>query len=224
MLVLGSRRRRPPGDSREPLWRKGENMNKFLLIFIFLAVASSDCAAQDCKVKFSVAFTDGKTLKIGLTAEQKNLWGREGAKKFKGICLDSTKPDYVILWTEGVSGGEAVDTTVDQINRGRSTGETTSIPVDPGHGSPGSSSGWITSDIALIPSGIVRGKADYAILDMSMNPAQTVHKGTGFQDVPAETIKQPGQATDSSDFASTIADPSDALEKALKWIKQYRKI
>jgi hypothetical protein len=200
-------------------------MKKSLLIFILLIAAPSYSAAQDCKVKFSVVFTDGKVLKVGLTAEQKKLWDRDGAKKYKGICLDPAKPDYVILWTEGISGGEAVDGAVDQVNRGRSTGQSTTMQLgSPRYDSPGNSPGWISSDMVLVPSGVVRGKADYAILDVSKNPAQTVHKGMGYQDVPAETINQPGQATDEADFASTIADPSDALEKALKWIKKDRKI
>jgi hypothetical protein len=62
--------------------------------------------AQDCKIKFAVFYNDGQTLQIGLTPEQKKMWDRDGAKKYKGMCLDEKEPNFLVLWSEGLNGAE----------------------------------------------------------------------------------------------------------------------
>ena len=58
-------------------------LQKAFVLTFFLAAAALSAAAQDCKLKFSVAYSDGKTIQVGLTTEQKKLWDHDAAKKFK---------------------------------------------------------------------------------------------------------------------------------------------
>jgi hypothetical protein len=77
-------------------------------ILICLAAAlplAVSAGAQTCKVKIAVGYTDGEKTEIGFTAEQKKFWEREGAKHYAGFCLDAREPNYLILWTEGLTGG-----------------------------------------------------------------------------------------------------------------------
>jgi hypothetical protein len=182
-------------------------------------------AAQECKVKFAVAYADGKALQVGLTAEQKKFWDREGAKHFKGMCLDAKESNYIILWSEGLSGAESAQAGIDQFNRGRATGQTASMPTNPNPDKSSTTDSRLISGTAYIrPSQEVREKADYLILDTAKTPFAVVRKGQGYQDVPVGRANHPGESTKASDMASTIADPAAAMENALKWLKKEKKL
>lgn len=185
--------------------------------------------AQECKLKFAVAYTDGKALQIGFTEDQKKFWEHDGAKKFKGMCIDAQKPAFLILWSEGLSGAEINKAAVDNFNRGRATGQNASGAAgSTDSASKGSTtdSGWTDRSVYIRPSSVVRAKADYWILDTSTNPYSMIRKGQGYRDVPVGLGQQnrPGQSMDASDLASTIADPVNALENALKWLKKEKKL
>jgi hypothetical protein len=68
-------------------------LQKVCVLSFFLAVSALSFSAQDCKLKFSVAYSDGKSIQVGLTPEQKKMWDHDAAKKFKGLCLDDKAPD-----------------------------------------------------------------------------------------------------------------------------------
>ena len=186
-----------------------------LLAGLFLATIAS---AQDCRVKIAVAYTDGTKTEVGLTAEQQKFWDREAAKHFPGFCLDPKDPNYLILWSEGLSGNELTKSSIDQFNRGRSVGQNTSVGT-----TPVNSPNWVSGRALIRPSQAVREKADYWVFDLSANPPAMVRQGTGYQDVPMGRANQPGQTLKTSDLASTIADPAAALENAMKWIKKTKK-
>ena len=184
-------------------------------LILFLAVSALSSRAQECKLKFSVAYTDGKTIQVGLTPEQKKMWDHDGAKKFKGMCLDDKAPGFVILWNQGLNGAELGQTSVDQFNTVRSTGQSNATLDAP----------FVTSSTFYVhPSSQIRGKANYSVLDTSKKPYVPVHQGEGHQDVPQGTQNSPGQTINTSDLASTIPDPVEALANALKWLKKEKKI
>src|SRR5258707_4391864 len=99
-------------------------LQKAFVLTFFLAAAALSAAAQDCKLKFSVAYSDGKTIQVGLTTEQKKLWDHDAAKKFKGMCLDDKTPDFIILWNHGLNGAELAHNSVDHANVILSTSQT----------------------------------------------------------------------------------------------------
>lgn len=199
-------------------------MKNVSILLAFLLLGFKNSNAQTCTISYSVAFSDGKTVQVGLTAEQKKFLEGDGTKRYKGICLNPANPDYLILWTEGLSGSELAKVTADAATRGRATGETTSTPSGSARlNAPGNSSGWLESGMTIKRSSVVRGQAYYWILDNSKNPPQIVHNGEGHQDVPQNSRNDPGHAVNTSDFASTISDPTEALNSALKWIKKERK-
>jgi hypothetical protein len=70
----------------------------------------------------------------------------------------------------------------------------------------------------------VHGKANYFILDTSKKPYAMLHQGEGYQDVPRDVKTGVDRSVNASDVASTIPDPSAALENALKWLKKEKKI
>ncbi|SRR5216683_1391566 len=193
--------------------------NKIGIVLAGLLLAAT-ADAQSCKVRIAVAYTDGKETHVGLTAEQQKFWDREGAKHFAGFCLDAKDPNYLILWSEGLSGNELTKSSIDQFNRGRATGQNTTT----GNTTPINSPNWASGRALIRPSQQVREKADYWVLDMSAAPPAVVRQGTGYQDVPMGKANQPGQSMKTSDLASTIADPAAAMENALKWIKKTKKI
>ena len=92
-------------------------IRNFFALALLLASFALAAPAQDCKLKFSVVFSDSKDLQIGLTADQKKMWDKDGAKKFKGMCLDDKNPDYIILWNQGMSGAEQVIYGLEQLER-----------------------------------------------------------------------------------------------------------
>jgi len=191
-------------------------LRRFLVVALLLCSAALLAPAQDCKLKFSVAYTDGKDLQVGLTQDQKKMWDHDGSKKFRGICLDDKTPDYIILWNQGLNGSELAKASVDQANVTLSTGEYINTRV---------TNSSVTSAYHYVrPSSQVRGKALYFILDTSKKPFPMIHQGEGYQDVPRDVRKGVDQAVDASDLASTIPDPVEALSNALKWLKKERKL
>ena len=182
----------------------------------FLSFAALFSAAQDCKLKFSVVYSDGKDMQVGLTTDQKRMWDRDAAKKFKGMCLDDKSPDYVILWNQGLTGSELAKASVDHVNVLLSTGENATTRT---------TNSSLTSAYHYVrPSSQVRGKADYFVLDASKKPYAMIHQGQGYQDVPRDVKTGVDKSVNTSDLASTIPDPVDALENALKWLKKDKKI
>jgi hypothetical protein len=191
-------------------------LQKVLVSTFFLATAALLSSAQDCKLKFSVAYTDGKTLQVGLTPDQKKMWDHDAAKKFKGLCLDDKTPDFIILWNQGLNGSELAQSSVDRANVVLSTGQNPTTTT---------TQASVTSAYLYVrPSSQVRGKANYFILDTSKKPYVTIHQGEGYQDVPRDVKTGIDRSVDTSDLASTIPDPAAALENALKWLKKEKKI
>jgi len=187
-------------------------MRSTMIALFLFAVSAVLTSAQDCKLKFSVAYTDGKTVQVGLTPGQKKMWDHDGAKKFKGMCLDDKAPDYIVLWNQGLNGAELAQTSVDNFNQYRTS--------DPRSNGPNAGS----TTYYVRPSSQVRGKAIYFVLDTSKKPYPMLHQGEGYQDVPQGTQNGPGQKLDTSDLASTIPDPVEALSNALKWLKKEKKL
>lgn len=184
------------------------------LFFISSCVLSTH--AQDCKLKFSVAYTDGKSVQIGLTPEQKKMWDHDGPKKFKGMCLDDKSPNYIILWNQGLNGSELARASVDQANEVLATGQMPTTTT---------AQASVTSAYHYVqPSSEVRGKALYFVLDTSRKPYPVLHHGEGYQDIPRDVRTGVDNSVTSSDFASTVPDPVDALSNALKWLKKDKKV
>jgi hypothetical protein len=182
----------------------------------FLAVSALSANAQDCKLKFSVAYSDGKSIQIGLTPEQKKMWDHDASKKFKGLCLDDKTPDFIILWNQGLNGAELAQVSVERANVVLSTGQNATTTT---------AQASVTSAYHYVrPSSQVRGKAIYLILDPSKNPSERIHQGEGYQDVPRDVKTGIDRSVNASDVASTIPDPTAALENALKWLKKEKKI
>jgi hypothetical protein len=188
----------------------------FRCLLFLLAVAAISTSAQDCKLKFSVAFSDGKSIQVGLSPEQKKMWDHDAVKKFKSLCLDEKAPDFIILWNQGLNGSELVQVGVDRSNVLLSTGQNPTTTTT--QSSVNSAYHYVR------PSSQVRGKAYYLILDTSKKPYQTIHQGEGFQDVPRDVKTGVDRSVNASDVASTIPDPSAALENALKWLKKEKRI
>lgn len=189
---------------------------------IFLAVACVAVplfsSAQDCKVKFAVVYADGESLQTGLTPEQKKMWEHDAAKKYKRMCLDEKDPNYLVLWSEGLSGAELSKVSLSHFNSVRTTGQVPGPSVVDTHSSV------MSRTIHLKPSSQVRARADYFVFDMSKNPYVLVRQGQGYQDVPQGGSNRPNEKLGNSDIASTIADPAAALENALKWLKKENKL
>ena len=191
-------------------------LQKAFVLTFFLAAAALSAAAQDCKLKFSVAYSDGKTVQVGLTTEQKKLWDHAAAKKFKGMCLDDKTPDFIILWNQGLNGAELAQNSVDHANVILSTGQNPTTTT---------AQASVTSAYHYVrPSSQVRGKADYFVLDTSKKPYPMIHQGEGYQDVPRDVKTGIDRSVNASDVASTVPDPAAALENALKWLKKEKKI
>jgi hypothetical protein len=82
----------------------------------------------------------------------------------------------------------------------------------------------MSTTIRLRPSGQVRARTDYVVLDTSKSPYVIVRQDQGYQDVPQGGTNHPNQSAKTTDIASTIADPTVALENALKWLKKEKKL
>jgi hypothetical protein len=191
-------------------------IRRLLCLSVFLASSPLLLPAQDCKIKFSAVYNDGHAMQVGLTAEQKKMWDRDGAKKFKGMCFDPREPNFIILWSEGLNGAELAKASVDHFNVLRTTGEAPTTTT--------AQRSWASAGLYIRPSSQVREKAEYVVLDTSKTPYFIVRQGQGYQDVPQSRGNSPGQKVSTSDLASTIADPTAALENALKWLKKEKKL
>lgn len=178
-------------------------------------------------MKFAVAYTDGKEVQPGLTQDQRKYWEKEGAKKFKGMCLDLAKPDYVVLWAVGVSGKEFAQVAVANFNRNQETGESTTATRQTNWTRTSTSDNRaLTGAVYLRDWSGIRGKANYWVLDLSKNPAATIREGQAYQDVPGtsnNTRAGHEEKVNAEDLASTIPDPVAAMENALKWLKKEKK-
>jgi hypothetical protein len=148
-------------------------------LFFLAPILSS---AQECKIKFAVVYNDGEKLQIGLTPEQKKMWDHDGPKKFKGLCADDKDPNYIILWSEGLTGAELTKVGLDHFNNLRSTGEM------PGGNSNVKNFSLMSTTIRLRPSGQVRARTDYVVLETSKSPYAVVRQGQGYQDVPQAAL------------------------------------
>jgi len=191
-------------------------LQKAFVLALFLAASPFLSPAQECKLKFSVAYSDGKTIEVGLTPEQKKMWDHDAPKKFKGMCLDDKTPDIIILWNQGLTGSELAKASVDSVNVVLSTGQRPTTTT---------TNSSVTSAYHYVrPSSQVRGKADYFILDTSKTPYAMIHQGEGYQDVPRDVKTGVDRSVNTSDLASTVPDPAAALENALKWLKKDKKI
>jgi hypothetical protein len=191
-------------------------LQKAFVLALFVAASALLSPAQDCKLKFSVAYSDGKTLQVGLTTDQKKMWDHDATKKFKGMCLDDKAPDFIILWNQGLNGSEVAQSSVDRANVILSTGQMPTTTT---------SNASVTSAYLYVrPSSQVRGKANYFILDASKKPYAMLHQGDGYQDVPRDVKTGVDRSLNTSDLASTVPDPTAALENALKWLKKDKKI
>jgi hypothetical protein len=192
-------------------------IRKSICLSVLLLASTSLLPAQECKLKFSVAYNDGKALQVGLTPEQKKLWDHDGAKKFKAMCLDAKEPNYIILWSDGLDGAELTKASINQFNILKTTGEYAATTIDL-HGS------LTATTLHIRPTSMVRAKTDYLVLDTAKTPYVVVRQGQGYQDVPQGAANRPGQKVNAEDIASTIADPVAALENALKWLKKEKKL
>jgi hypothetical protein len=187
-----------------------------LVLAFSLAASALLTPAQDCKLRFSVAYSDGKSIQVGLTPEQKKMWDHDAAKKYKSLCLDEKSPDFIILWNQGLNGAELAQTGIDRANVILSTGQTPTTTT---------AQASVTSAYLYVrPSSQVRGKAVYMILDASKKPCEVIHQGEGYQDVPRDVKTGVDRSVNAADVASTIPDPAAALENALRWLKKEKKI
>ena len=191
-------------------------LRKALAVSLPLLCAALLTPAQDCKLKFSVVYTDGKAMQVGLTQDQKKMWDHDAAKKFKGLCLDDKAPDIIILWNQGLNGEELVKAGMNRFNALYAEGQYGATAAT--YGSVASAHIYVRADSE------VRGKANYYILDNSQKPAAMIHQGEGFQSVPMGNTTRAHGEISPSDAASTIADPNEALSNALKWLKKDKKI
>jgi hypothetical protein len=177
--------------------------------------------AQDCKIRFSVAYSDGKDLQVGLTADQTKFWQHEAGKRYKGLCLDEEKPEFLIFWTEATAGDVLVQSVAQDLNRVRRAASATSIRH---YGTEGST-------LLVLPNNVVREAAYYYVLDLSKQPPEVIRKGAGAQDRPAESSRSTrisgGSTTvahshemNTADLSKTIADPAAAMKSALDWLKK----
>jgi hypothetical protein len=166
-------------------------------------------------------------MQTGLTQEQRKYWEKEGAKKFKGMCLDFGKPDYFILWSVGIAGQELAESGVGNFNRARETGQASTTPNQAGTEKTSTTdSRWMDSTLFIGQSSQVRAKANYWILDLSKNPVAVIRTGQGYRQMPTGlgVANSPGEKVNAQDMSSTVADETEAMENALKWLKKEKKI
>jgi hypothetical protein len=85
---------------------------------------------------------------------------------------------------------------------------------------------WKDSTVFIGQSSAVRAKAEYWILDLAKQGAPVIRAGQGYRVMPTGlgVANGPGEKANAQDLSSTIADPTEALENALKWLKKEKKI
>jgi hypothetical protein len=193
-------------------------VRNILFVLLCATVNCAELVAQECKAKFAVVYTDGKDQQVGLTPEQKKMWDHDGPRKFKGMCLDDKAPDFIILWNNGFNGSELAKASLDRANVILSTGQNPNPTTTTTQASVTSAYHYVR------PSSQVQGKANYFVLDTSKKPYAVIHQGQGYQDVPGDVKSGVDRSVNTSDVASTIPDPVDALENALKWLKKDKKL
>jgi hypothetical protein len=206
---------------------EGAVVGKLIVVIGSVVAFAGGVRAQDCKAKFAVGYTDGGKMQTGLTQEQRKYWDKEGAKKFKGMCLDFAKPDYFILWSVGVSGQELAEMGVGNFNRARETGQASSTPNPSGSDKTSTTdSRWVDSTLFIRQSSQVRAKANYWIMDLSKNPSAVIRTGQGYRMLPEGmgVASGHGEKVNAQDMSSTVPDETEALENALKWLKKEKKI
>jgi len=178
-------------------------MNRSIRMALLLFFLATPAHAQECKIKIAVAHWDGKSLEIGLTADQSKFWNREKAKHYPTFCLDGTAPDYMIAWTERTSSDEIKKLTVRR-------------------GAGGSNPEAVVPN----PTGQTADSAHYFIFDLSKQPAVVIHSGSGAKDsgtTPERPAERPGLAErplDTSRLSSSIPDPAEAMKNALDWLRK----
>jgi len=210
------------------------------LISIFLSAPSW---AQDCRIRFSIGYSDGKKIQMGLTHDQTRFWQRDSEKVYSGLCLDWTKPSYAIIWTESLSGEGAVESVVQELNRittvapskpNKSVGQLDAAERNTLGGMDPVTVGRLSRDPSstiVVSNQMVHEAAYYYILDLSKQPPAVVRKGIGERYRPIQPTKstaqsrgntavETGQESNPSDFATTIADPVAAVKNALDWLKK----
>jgi hypothetical protein len=200
---------------------------KVIGVALCFAALGGAALAQECKLTFAVGYADGKSLQTGLTQPQRKYWEKEGTKMFKGLCLDFKKPDYLILWSVGLSGKELVETGVGAFNRNRQTGEaTTNVNQASTDKISTTDSRWMDSTVMIRGSSQVRAKAEYWILDLTQTSGPVIRTGQGFRQLPSDmgVANRPGEKVNAQDMSSTIPDETEALENALKWLKKQKKL
>jgi hypothetical protein len=178
------------------------NLSTFLLFFSIATCTS----AQDCKIKFAVAYWDGRTLEVGLTFDQAKFWGREKAKRYPTLCLNGDQPDFVIAWTERTASDEIKKVAVRRGAGGSNAEKALTASLDQDATS-----------------------AHFYIFDLSKQPAEVVRTGVGVRDAPPvlgsplQTGSRPGEGVaDVSHLAATVPDPVEAMRYALDWLKKKK--
>jgi len=178
-------------------------------------------AQQDCSLRFAVVYSEGKQMQVGLTADQRKFWERE-ASHFNRLCLDPQHPDFVIVWSQSI---------VDQFDRAPSQLNASAKPA----AKPELNSLdwrewllWLQSESlpdetnGHSPSQVLREKAEFWIFDVRRSPSPVVYKGEGSREVPQGTAK-PNQTNAKLQAPVTVADPTIAMENALKWLRKLPK-
>lgn len=195
------------------------------LALLFVA-SQLPAAAQECKLRFSLVYREGKDFQVGLTPEQKKFWDSK-AKNYKGMCLDTQNPRYVIVWSESV---------VDQFDRAPAASSAAlKNPVKPETNAMDWREWLIWLQSQSQSSGtdprqtqVLRAKADFWIFDASKSPSPIVHKGEGSREAPQDPSRRPrGQEPNTPQSQKnnlnatvTISDPTVAMENALNWLKK----
>lgn len=191
--------------------------NRISLLILLLVSTTPFLYGQDCKLRFSVAYTNGKNIHVGLTSDQRKMWSHAAAEEFKGLCLDDNAASFIILWGQGPESPELSKMAIDQCNAIRLTPKPNANVKTPDTTSSATPSGYESSP--------PRGRANYFILDASRQPCSLVHRGDGYQPVPIHTgTVIDYHPVDVSDPALTTPDPVEALFNALKWLKKEKKL
>jgi hypothetical protein len=186
-----------------------------------LLLFPSSALGQECKARFSVAYTDGKTTQPGMSADQLKFWKQNAEKKYKGLCLDDEKPQFLLVWSDALENAHISQGITDDVNRIRRAPSSTNTR----------SQGTEKSSMRAISSASIHDTAYVFLFDLSQEPAAMVYKGKGEAARPLEaagssrtsrgsTVVRGNESVSASDFSRTIADPVEAMKGALEWLKK----
>ena len=85
---------------------------------LFFHCASSlgqqPASASSCKVSFAVYQSNPHIpggIAPGMSKEQRK-WYEQNKKKFSAVCLDSDKPDYIVIWSSRFASAGSPETTI----------------------------------------------------------------------------------------------------------------